>query len=118
MKREILCVRCPVGCQVTVEMKEDNVVSVSGNACKNGEEYAISECTHPVRTLTTLVRCESGTIPVPVRTSRPIAREKIEECLILAQNTIAHAGIRQGEILIKNILQTNSDLIATRDDWN
>lgn len=39
--RVLTCIRCPRGCQVTVELADDgSVEDVSGNSCKRGEAYA------------------------------------------------------------------------------
>ena len=48
--RELTCIRCPIGCHITVEMENGEVRSVTGNSCPRGEEYASNEVTHPVRT--------------------------------------------------------------------
>ena len=40
MKKEMTCVACPLGCQITVEIENDEVVSVTGNTCKRGDAYA------------------------------------------------------------------------------
>lgn len=39
-KRELVCIGCPLGCPLTVELDGDEVVSVSGNTCKRGDVYA------------------------------------------------------------------------------
>ncbi|MBQ9988145.1 MAG: DUF1667 domain-containing protein [Clostridia bacterium] len=118
MKQKILCVRCPVGCRLTVELKDKTVVSVTGNQCRNGAEYAKSECTAPVRTLTTLVKSQSGPIPVPVRTDIAIPKNLIAPCLALIGNIVAPAGTKQGDVLVANALDTGANIVATRDDWN
>ena len=39
-RKELICIGCPMGCPVTVEMNGENVVSVTGNTCPRGERYA------------------------------------------------------------------------------
>lgn len=51
-KRELTCIGCPMGCQITVELNEGEVVSVTGNTCGIGDKYARNEVTHPERTVT------------------------------------------------------------------
>ena len=51
--RELTCVACPMGCQMTASIDNGVVVSVTGNTCPRGKKYAETECTHPVRPLTT-----------------------------------------------------------------
>ena len=42
---ELTCIRCPMGCAIHVEMENGQVVSVTGNTCPRGAEYAKSEAT-------------------------------------------------------------------------
>ena len=46
-KRELTCIGCPMGCPLTVEIEDGNVVSVTGNTCKRGDVYARKEVTNP-----------------------------------------------------------------------
>ena len=80
-KKELVCVSCPIGCSITVELSDSGeVLSVTGNTCKRGDAYARAECTHPERMVTSTVKVEGGRLPVvPVKTSSPIPKEKIFE---------------------------------------
>ena len=42
-KRELICIGCPLGCMLTVEMNEGAVVNVTGNTCPRGKVYAEKE---------------------------------------------------------------------------
>ena len=55
MKRNLVCIICPRGCSLCVEGNGSDL-KVSGNSCSKGERYAMDECTHPVRTVTSIVR--------------------------------------------------------------
>ncbi len=118
MKRELLCIQCPLGCRITATIEEDTKITVCGNTCKNGEAYAISECTDPKRTLTTILCVEDGDIPIAVRSERPISKDKVFDCLCYLRTYKAPRGAKIGDVIVKNILGTGSDIIATRDDWN
>ena len=48
MKRELTCIVCPKGCQLTVELEGKKVLSVEGYTCKRGVAYAEAECTAPM----------------------------------------------------------------------
>ena len=48
-KRELICIGCPLGCMIQVEMDGAEVVSVTGNTCKRGDDYARKEVTNPTR---------------------------------------------------------------------
>ena len=43
MKKDMTCVACPLGCQITVELEGNEVISVTGNTCKRGDAYARTE---------------------------------------------------------------------------
>ena len=36
-KKELVCIGCPLGCVMQVEMEGEEVLSVSGNTCTKGE---------------------------------------------------------------------------------
>ena len=38
--RELTCIGCPLGCPITVTMNDTDVVSVTGNTCPRGDDYA------------------------------------------------------------------------------
>ncbi len=115
MIKEMTCVSCPIGCQLKVELNEENqVVSVSGNTCKRGEKYAHDECTNPVRMLTTTIKVNGGSLPViPVKTSVPIPKGKMFDCMEIINNEVVDAPIKMGEVLISNICDTGADIVAT-----
>ena len=117
MIRELICVSCPIGCALKVELDENsNVLSVSGNTCKRGEKYAIDECTNPVRMLTSTVKVNGGALPVvPVKTASPIPKGMMFECMKTINKTVVEAPVRMGDILIKNICDTGVDIIATNE---
>ena len=37
--RELICINCPLGCGLTVTLKDGDVVKVEGNTCPKGEAY-------------------------------------------------------------------------------
>ena len=66
-----------------VELDENGkVLGVTGNTCKRGAEYAENECTNPMRTVTSTMRCSDGTV-IPVKTVTPIPKADIYECMNL-----------------------------------
>lgn len=117
MKRELICVSCPIGCALSVELDENGkVLSVSGNTCKRGETYAIDECTNPVRMLTSTVKVNGGTLPVaPVKTASPIPKGKMFECMEVINSVVAQAPIKMGDVIIADICGTGVDIVATNE---
>ena len=59
-KRNLTCIGCPMGCALLVEMDGKEIISVTGNTCKKGAEYAVKEVTDPTRIVTTTVRVKNG----------------------------------------------------------
>lgn len=79
-KKEFVCITCPMGCHLEVEVEGEEILSVSGNRCGRGLEYAKTEAIRPKRVLTTTVRVLDGTQPlVPVRTTEGVPKEKLME---------------------------------------
>lgn len=112
MMRMLTCIVCPRGCQLTANVQGGEVLNVEGYTCKRGKEYAVAECTHPVRTVTSTVRTSDGGV-IPVKTSAAIPKEKMMECMkvINAATVRLPAGI--GDVVVKNILDTGADLVVT-----
>ena len=112
MKKELTCIACPLGCSVTVTLDGDKIISVEGNTCPRGKEYAITECTAPVRTLTTTVRCTDGSL-LSVKTARPIPKDKMMEAMAVISSAAATPPVSVGDVIIKGLFGT--DVIATQE---
>ena len=111
----IRCIVCPTGCQIQAISKGSNI-EFEGYTCQRGLEYAQQEYFEPKRILTTTIRVENGFLPlIPVRTDKPILKEKLDEALNEIAKTQVKAPIEMGEILIENILGLGSNVIASRD---
>lgn len=111
-KRVYTCIICPAGCEITVEHDGENIISVSGNTCKRGENYVRTELTAPVRTLTTTVLTLSG-VPVPVKSSKPVPKGRIFDCMAAVNSSRAPEETKPGDIIIENICDTGADIVAT-----
>lgn len=117
MKRELTCVACPLGCSVTVEYDENEVLSVTGNTCKRGEAYAKTEITNPTRSLTSSVKVNGGVHPVvPVKSDKPVPKDMLFECMKVINGTCVDAPVKIGQVIIENILDTGADIVATNID--
>lgn len=111
MKRELTCIICPIGCQLSAE-KDGEKITVTGNTCPRGEKYATDELTNPQRTVTTTVRCCDGSV-LPVKTKGPIPKDKINECMRIINTHIAPLPIKTGDVIIKDVFGT--DIVATAE---
>lgn len=112
MKRELTCIACPLGCSLTVTLDGKNVISVEGNTCPRGKEYAINECTFPVRTITTTVKCNDGTL-LSVKTSKPIPKDKMFDAMKIINSTVANLPVKMGEVIIEDLF--GSSVVATQE---
>ena len=112
MKKTLTCIECPVGCQVTVEMDEGRILSVTGNACPRGKVYAENEVTCPRRIITTTVRAEDGRV-VPVKTNRAVKKDEMFEVMEKIKNLRVTLPIKVGDVVYKEIAE-GCDLVATR----
>lgn len=117
MKKNLICVSCPLGCPIEVEIENGEVVAVTGNTCKRGDAYARAEITNPVRSLTTSVKVENGIHPVvPVKSSGPVPKDKMFECMNVINSVTVKAPVKIGDVVIENILDLGVDIVATNCD--
>lgn len=115
MKRNLTCIVCPMGCALTVELEGNKVLSVSGNTCKRGEAYAVSECTAPKRVLTTTVRVEGGAQPlVSVKTGEAIPKELLFDAMKALNALRVQAPVALGDILLADLCKTGVPVVACK----
>jgi len=114
--RELICIGCPLGCPLTVEMKGTEVVSVTGNTCPNGDRYARKEVTDPRRTVTSTVRVLGGSLPVvSVKIAQDIPKNKIFDCMQELATIRVKAPVQEGDVIVSNIADTGVSVIATKE---
>lgn len=112
MVRELTCIVCPKGCQMKVELDGGKVVDVSGHTCPRGKQYAIDECTHPMRTITSTVRAANGSV-VPVKTSTTVPKELMFDCMKAINAAVIELPAQIGDVVIENLLGTGADVVIT-----
>ena len=112
MKRNLTCIVCPIGCQLSVTLEDGVVTEVTGNTCPRGKQYAIDECTNPVRTVTSTVRTVGGGV-IPVKTDRPIPKELMFDCMDEIDRAVAALPAHIGDVVIENLLGTDANVIIT-----
>ena len=114
-QRILTCIGCPLGCLVTVEMENGEVVSVTGNTCKRGDDYVRKEVTMPTRIVTSTVRVNGGCAPtVSVKTKADIPKNKIFDIVRELKDVEINAPIAVGDIVLKNVAGTGVDVVATK----
>ena len=109
--RELTCIGCPMGCQLTAVMDGSRVTEVTGNTCPRGDAYARKECTHPARTVTGTVRVSGG---ASVRTAGEVPKEKVLDVARALCRVHLTAPVQAGDVVIPDVLGTGVDVVATR----
>lgn len=109
----LTCIVCPVGCRLTAEHTGGGV-AVSGNRCPKGAQFAETELTAPMRTVTTTVRTACPHRPaLPVRTNREIPKAMIPALLRALAGVTVTGSINIGDVIVPNVLNTGCDVVAT-----
>ena len=106
---KLTCIMCPVGCQLEVTKKGGDYV-VTGNSCVRGERYGKQEVVSPTRMVTTVAKTKTGF--VSVKTSAPVPKQRVQD-VVDEIGKITIENPKHGEIVIKNILGLNADVVVT-----
>lgn len=115
MIKEYVCIICPNSCKLKAEILNNKINVIEEGNCTRGKNYIVTEITNPLRTLTSSVYVEKGSLPlVSVRTTSPIPRSKIFKAMEELKKIKIKAPINRGDIIIKNFLGFDVDLIATK----
>jgi len=114
-KSKIICVTCPKGCTLEVTHAGNTIVEVKPG-CKRGHQYAAHELVDPRRMVATTVRVRAAVHPLlPVYTSAPFPKGRIQELRAALQALEIHAPVKMGQVVVANLLDTGIDIIASRD---
>lgn len=116
IKKDLICIGCPLGCSLEVLVENGSVIKISGHSCKKGENYAARECTNPTRIITTTLEVINGAeAMVSIKTERDIPKDKIYECIRALKGVKVEAPVEAGQIIVENILGTGVNVIATKN---
>lgn len=111
MIKNLTCIECPMGCEITVSLNDGKVESVNGNGCPRGKLYAENEVVSPKRVVTSTVRAENGEM-IPVKTDRPVRKEAIFETMEKINSVICKMPVKCGDVVAENICD-DANLIVT-----
>ena len=112
----LICIGCPLGCPLTVEMEGSEVKAVSGNTCPRGDAYARKEMTNPTRIVTSTVRVAGGRLAmVSVKTASDIPKSKIFDCVKALKDVEVKAPVKIGDVIVENVAGTGVNIIATKN---
>ncbi|GAB6138890.1 DUF1667 domain-containing protein [Halanaerobaculum tunisiense] len=114
---EITCISCPKGCDVELEIDDnDEIKQLDGASCPAGEKYVKNEYYNPTRILPTTAKVNGGVLPlVPVKSEGPIPKGLLEEAMEEIAKVELEAPVELGDVVVEDILDTGVDIVATRD---
>ena len=114
MKKEFICISCPMGCPLTV-WDDEGEVKVSGNTCPRGKAYGIQEFTAPQRVVTSSVPVRGGEQAMcSVKTDKPVAKTAIPEVLKAVYGASVKAPVMVGDVVISDVDGNGANVVATR----
>jgi len=114
-KIKYICIACPIGCHLELEVDAKEVISIEGNRCKRGIDYAIDEHTDPKRMLTVTCKVDSTIVNrVPVKTSEAISKVYIDELVKDLYDLSLVTPLKLGDKIIDNYKDTGVDILVTR----
>lgn len=114
--RNLICIGCPLGCMIEVDMEGSEVKEVRGNTCKRGDIYARKEVTNPTRIVTSTVMVEGGKIAmVSVKTKDDVPKSKIKDVMHALKGVSVKAPVHIGDVIVKDIAGTGVDIIAGKN---
>ena len=118
-KKEFICIVCPNGCLLEAEIEDSNgplVRNITGQLCDRGPAWAEQELINPMRTIAGNIAVIEGNFPlVSVKTDSPVPLGKILDVVKEIRHKKIHPPVRIGDILIKNVAGTSSNIVATRN---
>ncbi len=110
--REMVCIVCPMGCRLTVTVKDEEV-TVEGNRCQRGEIYGREEILAPKRIVTATCRLRDPEHPrLPVRTDKALPYEHIQSLLDDIYALSIETPVKAGDILIADYKGTGINILA------
>ena len=113
-KREFVCIRCPLGCNISVDMEGEEIKNITGNTCPRGADYVTKELTDPRRIVTSLVKVKGGELPVvSVKTAADIPKGRIRDCIKEIKDIELSAPVHIGDIVAEDICGTGVNIVAT-----
>lgn len=114
--RNLICIGCPMGCPLTVELENGAVARVTGNTCPRGDAYARKEVTHPTRIVTSTVRVTGGALPaVSCKTRGDVPKDRIFAVVRALKDVEVPAPVAIGQVLLEDAAGTGVAVVATKN---
>ena len=114
-KRHLICVVCPIGCEIDVVHDGEKIISTKGNKCEKSEEFVTQELIEPMRILTSTVRIQGARRAViPVRSDKAVPKRLFPRIMKQLKRVRLQAPVSVLDIVVKDVLDTGANIIATR----
>jgi len=115
MIRKYICIVCPNGCEIEVNVEGTTVLAIEGASCTKGKEYVEQEIINPQRNIATSVYVEGGVLPLAsVRLTKSIPKERIFDVIHEIKKVKLIAPVKMNQVVIENVLNLCTDVIATK----
>lgn len=113
MKKEMICIVCPVGCHINVDTE---TLAVQGNACPRGAVYGKEELTAPKRVVTSTVKIKNALDHrCPIKTTAGIPKELNFKLMDELKKIELTAPVKRGDIIIENVFDTGVNVVVSKD---
>jgi len=113
MKKQLICIACPIGCHLEVDI--DNDYNVTGNQCARGINYGKKELINPTRIITSTVIIKNGIYNrLPVKTDGEVPKNMMFDVIHELNKIIVTSPIKMGDVLIQNVCNTGINIVASR----
>lgn len=110
-----LCIGCPLGCRLEVDVVDGDVVEVRGNSCTKGTSFGRQEYNDPRRLVTTTVALDSERLSrLPVKTTIEVPRGQVVAVCEALRCVRVRAPVQAGDVIVGDVLGTGADVVATR----
>lgn len=115
-ENSMICICCPIGCEMTVIKDAKEGFQISGNRCPRGSGYAQKELINPTRTLTSAVQVIGGSAKtIPVKSRQEIPKNMLLQCMKELKKLRVTPPVHMGDVLLENIAQTGAEIVATKE---
>ena len=109
----LVCAICPNCCLIYLD---SNTKEIKGNKCPRGKKFFFNETNSPSRVVTTTVKILDGNKErISVKSSKEISKDLVLDCISEIKKAYLKAPVKVGDIIIKNVLNTGANIIATSD---
>lgn len=112
-ERVVYCICCPRGCRMTVNTECG--MTIAGNSCDAGKNYALQEIEDPRRMVTTTVGIQGCPQRLlPARTSEPVRKRDVKQILNVCAKLRVSLPKEAGDVLMRDVAGPGSgiDLIS------